>query len=439
MSCSSKRSVKIMKRYELVGLGKVYKFTLIQQLKNKASLVSAIILMVFCLASVPVMSMMGGGSSFLSSAFDDSDGAALLAGVCLENETGLPIVADTAGTRFANVPFDDEMQAAWGELTARVRCYADENGYHVSVSGNSIVKDSDLSDLAMLVQQWLQEAKLAALDVDEAQLAALSAAVSVDADELSEYLDPDGQGFGLRFAVSYFYAVLVLILCAYAASYIVRFIVEEKASRLVELLMVSVRPLALVLGKILAMMTYIFGMLLSMALCWYLSYLGTSLFGDVSAAAGLLDNLNLSSLQIDAWTVVVVVVSLLLAYGGFSLMAGLAGTCCSQIDEINGATSTVMFTVLVGYLVSIGTSMIRSGGLSIFLTLCPVVNVFCAPVQYALGGIGLGWLLVSWAEQALIVAALAILTARVYRQLLLSRGAKVKLRQLLSMAKREAA
>ena len=75
--------------------------------------------------------------------------------------------------------------------------------------------------------------------------------------------------------------------------------------------------------------------------------------------------------------------------------------------------------------------------MGVILALCPVVNVFCAPVQYTLGTIGAGWLVVSWLEQALLVAGLAWLTARVYRQLLLSRGARIKLRQLLSMAKKK--
>ena len=192
----------------------------------------------------------------------------------------------------------------------------------------------------------------------------------------------------------------MLILSTYAASYIVRIIVEEKASRLVETLMVSVQPLALILGKILAMMIYIFGMFLAMGLCIGISWLGTSRFGDVGAAAGVLTSMgfDLSSLRLDAWTIVIVLVSLLLAYGGFSLLAGLAGTCCSRTEETDSAVSVVMFTVLAGYLVSCFSGAISSHAAGVILALCPVANVFCAPVQYTLGTIGIGWLLVSWLE-----------------------------------------
>ena len=425
-----------MKRSDFEGLGKVYTFTLTQQLKNKANLVSLIILLVFCLASVPVMTIFGGGFSSVFGSEDVGEPSELAA-VCVVNETGLPMTPDMTGTRFEAVPV--KTAGIPGSDTVQIRCYTEEDGYHISVSGGEEVDADELSELAMLAQGWLQTAKLTALGIDDVQITELSSGVNVNTDVLSDYLNPDEMGFEVRFVVTYVYAIIVMILCTYAATYIVRIIVEEKASRLVELLMVSVQPLALVLGKILAMMTYIFGMFIAMAFSVVLSYLVTGLFGDVSAAASVLEMLNLNSIQLNGWTIVMVLVSLLLAYSGFALMAGLAGTCCSQVEEIDGAVSTVMFTVMAGYMVSCFTAGIPGGGIGIFLALCPVVNVFCAPAQYVLGGIGLGWLIVSWVEQALIVAALAVLTARVYRQLLLSRGAKIKLRQLLSMAGKEAA
>jgi len=190
-----------------------------------------------------------------------------------------------------------------------------------------------------------------------------------------------------------------------------------------------------VLGKILAMMTYIFGMFAAMALCIVLSMGINKAMGGEAAALSALSGFDFSLLRLDAGTIVIVIVSLLLAYAAFALLAGLAGTCCSRNEDVEAATGTVMFTVLAGYIVSCATGAIPASGLSIFLAVCPVVNVFCAPAQYVTGNIGLVWLIVSWVEQALIVAGLAWLTARVYRQLILSRGSRIKLRQLLAMAK----
>ena len=78
-----------------------------------------------------------------------------------------------------------------------------------------------------------------------------------------------------------------MILCLMSASYVIRAVVEEKDSRLVELLLVSVKPMALLAGKILAVMAFTFGWLLAM-----LAGLGVScgltagLMGPVAGGGG---------------------------------------------------------------------------------------------------------------------------------------------------------
>ena len=66
-----------------------------------------------------------------------------------------------------------------------------------------------------------------------------------------EFLNPQETDWETGFTVQYAYAIVVLMLCLFSSAYVVRAIAEEKSSRLVELLMVSVRPLALLLGKVL--------------------------------------------------------------------------------------------------------------------------------------------------------------------------------------------
>jgi len=421
-----------MWKREFTGLGHVYRFTLVQQLKNRSNIISLVILLVLCLVSMPVMSLFGGDMNVGPEDFAQPE----LTAIVLDNQTSLPIEPLTDG-----IPVSTEPVAVLGDTAARVTITRDTEGYLIRTEGGAEVDAATLSQLGYLAQSWLQSAQLASAGVGPEEAAALTADVHYGyIGGMEDYLAPeeeaeDALGFDLRFLVTYIYAIIVMILCTYAATYIVRIIVEEKSSKLVELLMVSVQPLALVLGKILAMMTYIFGMFAAMALCIVLSMGINKAMGGEAAALSALSGFDFSLLRLDAGTIVIVIVSLLLAYAAFALLAGLAGTCCSRNEDVEAATGTVMFTVLAGYIVSCATGAIPASGLSIFLAVCPVVNVFCAPAQYVTGNIGLVWLIVSWVEQALIVAGLAWLTARVYRQLILSRGSRIKLRQLLAMAK----
>ena len=134
-------------------------------------------------------------------------------------------------------------------------------------------------------------------------------------------------------------------------------------------------------------------------------------------------------------TVLVVLVSLLLAYLTLSVVAGIAGACCSNMEDVGSANGAVLLIVMGGYLVSCVVGVVPSHGLAVFASLCPILSLFCAPVQWAAGNVPLAVLLASWALQLIVIAALMRLCARVYRELIVHRGSRVKLKQLLKMAK----
>ena len=60
---------------------------------------------------------------------------------------------------------------------------------------------------------------------------------------------PEENFDGSRFWVQYGYSILAMMVCLMSASYVIRAVVEEKDSRLVELLLVSVKPMALLAGN----------------------------------------------------------------------------------------------------------------------------------------------------------------------------------------------
>lgn len=70
-----------------------------------------------------------------------------------------------------------------------------------------------------------------------------------------------------------------------------------------------------------------------------------------------------------------------------------------------------------------------------FSTLCPIVSIFCAPVQFAGGNVSIWLVLASWVIQAAVIWGLLTLASRVYAGLIVHRGSRVKLRELMSMAK----
>lgn len=402
---------------DLSGTGQVYRFTLSQLLKSRANRVTLIIMVLLAAVSMPLTALLGGETP------ETSDTAGL-ASVRVDNRTDL--VLDFSGDAYWA---DTDFSADAGEPDAVVTVTGDETGYQVAVVGSESADAGELSQLAETARQAVRDACLRAAGLSSRQLEALTASTGEE--------DSHEEGFW----VQYGYSILAMILCLMSASYVIRAVVEEKDSRLVELLLVSVKPMALLAGKILAVMAFTFGWLLAM-----LAGLGVS----CGLTAGLMGpgvlQKQLSGLlaavprvQEDLWqaagVLLVLLVSLGLGYLTMSLIGGVAGACCSGMEEAGEATGPVMLLTMAGYLASCVVGVVPSGPVAVFSTLCPIVSIFCAPVQFAGGNVSIWLVLASWVIQAAVIWGLLTLASRVYAGLIVHRGSRVKLRELMSMAK----
>lgn len=402
---------------DLSGTGQVYRFTLSQLLKSRANRVTLIIMVLLAAVSMPLTALLGGETP------ETSDTAGL-ASVRVDNRTDLAL--DFSGDAYWA---DTDFSAGAGEPDAVVTITGDETGYQVAVVGSESAHAGELSQLAETARQAVRNACLQAAGLSSRQLEALTASTGEE--------DSHEDGFW----VQYGYSILAMILCLMSASYVIRAVVEEKDSRLVELLLVSVKPMALLAGKILAVMAFTFGWLLAMLAGFGVSCgLTAGLMGPgvlQKQLSGLLA--AVPRVQEDLWqaagVLLVLLVSLGLGYLTMSLIGGVAGACCSGMEEAGEATGPVMLLTMTGYLASCVVGAVPSGPVAVFSTLCPVVSIFCAPVQFAGGNVPFWLVLASWAIQAAVIWGLLTLASRVYAGLIVHRGSRVKLRELMSMAK----
>lgn len=402
---------------DLSGTGQVYRFTLSQLLKSRANRVTLIIMVLLAAVSMPLTALLGGETP------ETSDTAGL-ASVRVDNRTDL--VLDFSGDAYWA---DTDFSAGAGEPDAVVTITGDETGYQVAVNGSETAHAGELSQLAETARQAVRNACLQAAGLSSRQLEALTASTGEE--------DSHEDGFW----VQYGYSILAMILCLMSASYVIRAVVEEKDSRLVELLLVSVKPMALLAGKILAVMAFTFGWLLAMLAGFGVSCgLTAGLMGPgvlQKQLSGLLA--AVPQVQEDLWqaagVLLVLLVSLGLGYLTMSLIGGVAGACCSGMEEAGEAAGPVMLLTMAGYLASCVVGAVPSGPVAVFFTLCPVVSIFCAPVQFAGGNVSIWLVLLSWVIQAAVIWGLLTLASRVYAGLIVHRGSRVKLRELMSMAK----
>lgn len=416
-----------LSKADFAGTGKVFAFSVQQYFKSKSTLV---LLLVMLLTSVGSMLLMNLSMNRGMNAGHDAQTVYFLNQSAFS--PALEGIVDYAElTPVEGKPEDWLKQLDAGEKHG-VLVAVDENAHVTAYAGkDSAVGVDETQRLAANAAAALEEARYLSLGVTPEQIGEAMAGFRVQTTTQEKYEKPSDTDTDARFLTGFLYSILVYMLISVSTSYIVKAITEEKGSRLVEVLMVSVRPLALILGKILAAMCLV---LASMALL-ALGLAGTRLVLGPGSTEGVVTGLGGVLAGLDAKALLIVLVSLVLGYLTFALLGGLSGASCATSEETEAASGNVMLLSMAGYILGIATSFADRGALNTFMSLCPIISVFVAPARYLAGQIDLWVLLASWGIQILTVIGLARFCAGVYGALLIHRGERVKLRQLLQMAK----
>lgn len=424
----------------LRGLGSVYAFTFRQTMKSKTNIVSMLILFLVSLLTLPLQTISKSSDVTISA----------IHAVYVTNESGTDLDYDAlkenvsfSAVSFADADFDSSSYAEHlGEDDVYVSISAPDKTSTCSLESHTTQSSSltteDLEPLLTAISSQLTNSKLAA--------AGLSSQKSYEIESMStsDYLaqksgaETETLGFDGSFVIQYGYSIVVMMLCLLSASFIIRCVITEKESKLIELLMVSVSPLSLLLGKILAVMTYVLILLAMMAAGFGLSYFISVQFLHMESLGSLLSQIgiDLSLLRLNPGTIVIALISLILAFMTYAVLSGLIGTCCTSTEQSEPAVMIVTALIMIGYIVScIAPAISDSPVAAAILSLCPIISVYCAPVLYVCGNISLIVLLISWVIQAIILVFLSIFCAKVYRDLLLYRGTSMGFSQMFQIFK----
>lgn len=431
----------------LTGTGKVFSFTFLQFFKNKSNLISLIILFLLTVASVPLMTLIGGGSTKQAANTDitqvwitDETGYFVMDQIqpLLESDLALKEYWAPAAFTLSDPGFDLAESDVYAHLYETTGEGGSGYGIALQTLAKSNISDNDLSALQSLLTEAFNYARMRTLGISENQLAVLNSGWEVTSESLDDYLEPEDENrLSTTEFVQLFYSILVMIVSVYCASYIIRAVIEEKASKLVELLMVSVKPLALLVGKILAALVYVLTLFAILIGGYAISYFVSDLFLEVDASGNLFAQMGFVTtlLNLGADTFVILLFSLLLAFLTFAIIAGLSASGCSTMEDMQGAATASTALAMAGYLISFFVAGVDVQAFRYLISLFPILSVFCAPVQYIMGNIGIGIILLSWLIQIGVIVMLALFGARIYENLIMYRGSRLKFVQMFTMAK----
>ena len=228
-------------RNDFNGTGSVYRFTLSQMLKGKANIITMLIFFLITAASIPVMTLVMGGKNAASSEEGENGAEAVgITAVYVQNDTGYDLDLENiplTNEMFAHTEFVDTnlMDTSWSEDTYASMIQSKEAYVHLqkdiekmcfTVGAYTLEErdfsDEDLDSCVGALSGLLDEARIVQQEAEPEQIAALTDPYMTNVQSVSEYLEEEDDHFSARFGVQMIYSVALLILCSFAASFIIQ-------------------------------------------------------------------------------------------------------------------------------------------------------------------------------------------------------------------------
>ncbi|MFN8113554.1 MAG: ABC transporter permease [Solirubrobacterales bacterium] len=224
-------------------------------------------------------------------------------------------------------------------------------------------------------------------------------------------------GSGLAFAGS-----LLLYLAILGFGFVVTSgIVEEKSSRVVELILSAIRPSQLLAGKVIGI--------------GLLGFFQLAVVAGLGIAAALLSGqLELPSSTFE--TILLVLLYFVPGYALYSCAFAVAGAIVSRQEDVGSVTTPVTIVLVVGYLASFSIADDPSGALATICTLFPPTAPMVVPARAAVDGLPAWELAVSVVLMVASVVVLIHLAGRIYERAVLRVGSPMRLIDGLRLAGR---
>lgn len=441
-----------MKKSNITGWKNVFTFTLIQTLKSKAFIISYIIFIVLAMVSMPII------SRITSSGRSDMNAPSPVKKVYVNNETTLPNMNFREGIkdqRMSNIAFE-AMQEDYNVVTSRIEdkeresiiltISESEGNYSLNFikAGNGPINEKSLQLIADSIATQFDIYKMNTLGITGKLLSMIHAPITTKVSMADAngalIIKEDTHISSSEYWFIYGILFMVIVVNNLAGTQIASSILTEKSTRVIEYLLTSVKPLAIMVGKIMAMLAAVLLQLISATAILIVSnkISGALFFSNGESLIsqyipkGIFKNLNIIN-------VVFCLILIVLGMIFYAALAGLAGATVSRIEELNEGLMLFNFVNMIGSYVGIGAAIMLIGkGINVFVIfsfLFPLSSLFILPGAILIGKASLPLAAAAIVLQVIFIILLFRFVAKVYETLILHNGNKIKIKELLKLSK----
>lgn len=442
-----------MNRNEYSGFTQVFRFTFIQAWKSGALRVTTILFVILMLLCFPVMSYFQGNGE------EENN----IQKVYITGNMGISAEEITEGLKSfckGKIPEFVETDKTKNELVEQI---GEEHANEVIMAAEmneetysfdfrfysdpeSDISDSETYMLAENVTDWFDEYRLHMLDADEEIRDMINKPVSYDITDISDYSKDDEPDIIREndYMVVYVILMFAYMVIVMSSSMVASKVIEEKANRVVEYLMTTVRPMALITGKIAAMLlSTVIELGLILGAGFLSSKLAEKMF-EANTADILEKYISVDIVKnISAPNLIACIFFFAIGIYIYGLIAGLFGASVSKMEDLQQGTKAYSMIALIAFLLSLtATEMMWTVGINGFvkaMLIIPFTSVFLLPGAIIIGKVSIVYIIIAIVLQLITVIVIQKIVSLIYETIIVMNGNPIKLAEMVKIAKQVAA
>lgn len=298
-----------------------------------------------------------------------------------------------------------------------------------SYFGGNVGSIETMGRLEGSIAQAVRTARLERAGVDPAVVATAMAGTRMSTTKVE-----DGRATGesgeASFILAYVMGFILYLAIILYGQQTATSVIEEKSSRIMEVLASSLKPFQMLMGKILGIGAV---GLVQLGIWAGVAFLASSQRGRIAGLFGV-DPAAMQAMPIPSFPLDLFVVFLLYFVLGFLIYGALfaaIGSMVNAVQEVQQVMMPVMLLVVFGFFGVFAVIKDPNAGIGLTMSFIPFFAPFVMPVRWSMASVPYSQLAISLTLMVLGLMAVAWFAGRIYRTGILMYGKKPSLREVL--------
>ncbi|HEX6197672.1 MAG TPA: ABC transporter permease [Jiangellaceae bacterium] len=384
----------------MTGIGLVARRELLAQVRSKGFLIGLAISAIIVAGLIIVPQVIGSEDSYTVSL--TGDGSDELAG-------SIEQVAEQSGV-------DIEVERADDEAAARLTI-TDGSADAAVLDGEVIISDGGVDPRLEGVLQNAHAAIASQAQLVDAGLDPQQVQEALSVEPLAVELVAGSQDDDAREGIAFLTVIALFFLIVGSASMVAIGVVEEKSSRIVEILLIAVRPWQLLAGKIAA---FVMLGLIQLAVIATSGFIAVNAVGDLGDLPPGMPGI-----------VAVAFAGFLLGFLFYASAAAAFASLVSRQEEVNQVLTPMTISIVASYLVGVWALNSPDALAGQVLSVTPPFSALVMPVRVATGDAAGSEIVLAFGLMVAAVAGMLYLGGRIYERAVLRTGKRLKITEVL--------